>query len=252
MFRKKWATLLFFSLCLPCRKTHLGTDKVKSRRMMRTYHLKIEKDCCLGCIVYYLDQWVGIMIDCWNLYWLSSIVWWHGIEVFSEMSEQDGRDSLLLRRTCPPWMLHLQRLLWHHAFLNPWISLKLGEKWKQHSRYENLRSLFGCWGPFAKFFFSVEWAFGIPDASPSRKNSKLTEGSRTYLTSHQLLGIQRCLPQKICAMPAWWNIQASIFANPSTFACQAHLLAFGSELSQGPPELSSLQILLMLHFPNFW
>ena len=37
---------------------------------------------------------------------------------------------------------------------------------------------------------------GIPDASPSRKNSKLTEGSRTYLTSHQLLGIQRCLPRK--------------------------------------------------------
>lgn len=67
MFRKKVGYFALFSDFAYLAAKHTSqmtdTDKVRFRRMILTYHLKIKKASCLGCMVYYIDLWVGIMID---------------------------------------------------------------------------------------------------------------------------------------------------------------------------------------------
>ena len=106
------------------------TDKVKFRRMIRTYHLKIKETSCLGCMVYYIDLWVGIMVDydrsvLTKQY--SMMEWNRGFQWDVQWARQSGQSpsqtnmsTLTETRSSLPWTLHhLQWLLWHHAF---WIS----------------------------------------------------------------------------------------------------------------------------------
>ena len=145
MFRKKWATLLFFLTSLTSQQNthHRWQTPTKSSFEEWYVHItwRFSETSCLGCMVYYIDLWVGIMIDYdrsvltkqysmmeWNRGFQWDVQW---ARRSGQSPSQTNMSTLTCSDCCDTMLFEFPQ------------SLELGETKIPEIR---LRSFFGCWG----------------------------------------------------------------------------------------------------------